>query len=724
MKKKKGLVPLALVTVLSLGSCLAVILADFTPNLGLDLQGGVSVVLQPVKAGKKQTKVSQEALEQTQRVIETRVNAIGVGEPDITIQGTTIVVQLPGIKDQKRVLDLVGKTAELRFRPVLAAPTAAPPKDADEQIAALREELKIPEGVTVQQIVDEENAAATAADPTVTDPTATTVPTDPTATTAVDPAATTVAPTTAAPTTTAASGEGSGGKSSMKGAAARRQSTTTTAAEAATTTAAPTATTTTAPGTVTTTTVYVPKNQWGIDVTDANFAKLYQLDQAVNNDAEKATAPADDKADAEVVLLGQPDTDGTRVKYKLGPTLLTGRAIETASAGLVNGKWVVNPVYKDGKDGIDLFNKAAALCNAGAPECPGIASGEGGAQVGQLAVVLDGEVISAPAINAASFSRDQIQISGSFTEQSSKDLALALRYGSLPLELEPQTVQTVSATLGSGALRSGIIAGLIGLGVVVLYVIAYYRLLGAITVGSLILTAALLWAVVGLLGHYSGLALSLAGIVGIIVSIGVSLDSSVVYFENLKEDVMHGRSLRSAVDRSFDQAWGTIIKADVSSLIGAIILYVLSVGPVKGFAFYLALSTVIDLVLAYMFIRPATVLAARSKLGLRPALFGIPMPATTPAAAGGATGRSARTDASTGAAGASKPVATGALVVADEPEVEPEPEPEVAPEPEPERKPEIEAEEAATDAEPDAAEPDAGEVVATDDDPTNEGGER
>ena len=168
--------------------------------------------------------------------------------------------------------------------------------------------------MTVQQIVDEENAAATAADPTVTDPTATTVPTDPTATTAVDPAATTVAPTT-----TAASGEGSGGKSSMKGAAARRQSTTTTAAEAATTTAAPTATTTTAPGTVTTTTVYVPKNQWGIDVTDANFAKLYQLDQAVNNDAEKATAPADDKADAEVVLLGQPDTDES------SRTVCTGR---------------------------------------------------------------------------------------------------------------------------------------------------------------------------------------------------------------------------------------------------------------------------------------------------------------------------------------------------------------------------------------------------------------
>lgn len=691
MKKKKGLVPLVMVTVLSLGTCLAVILADFTPNLGLDLQGGVSVVLQPVKAGKKQTKVSAEALEQTQRVIETRVNAIGVGEPDITIQGSTIVVQLPGIKDQKRVLDLVGKTAELRFRPVLAAPTSAPPEDAEQQIADLREELKIPEGVTVQQILDEENAAAVAADPSLdpaADPTATTAPADAGATTA---APTTVAPTTATPTT-APSGEGSGGKSSLKGAAARRQATTTTVAAAPTTTAAP-APTTTAPGSVTTTTVYVSKNQWGIDVTDPNFAKLYQLDQAVNNDAQKVTDPTEDQADATVVLLGEPDEDGNRAKYQLGPTLLTGRAIETASAGLVQGKWVVNPTYKDGADGIDLFNKAAALCNSGAPECPATAPGDGGAQVGALAVVLDGEVISAPAINAASFARDQIQISGSFTEQSAKDLALALRYGSLPLELEPQTVQTVSATLGSGALRSGIIAGLIGLGVVVLYVIAYYRLLGAITVGSLVLTAALLWAVVGLLGHYSGLALSLAGIVGIIVSIGVSLDSSVVYFENLKEDVMHGRTLRSAVDRSFDQAWGTIIKADVSSLIGAIILYALSVGPVKGFAFYLALSTVIDLLLAYLFIRPATVLAARSKLGLRPALFGIPVPPTGSAA----TAASATTARST--LPKREPVAD--VPVQDEQVADVQ----------------VEDEQVEDDLSGD-------EVVANDDDRTNEGGER
>ncbi|MEZ5323080.1 MAG: SecD/SecF family protein translocase subunit [Microthrixaceae bacterium] len=224
------------------------------------------------------------------------------------------------------------------------------------------------------------------------------------------------------------------------------------------------------------------------------------------------------------------------------------------------------------------------------------------------------------------FQRDQIQISGNFNEQSAKDLALALKYGSLPLELRPQTVQTVSATLGQGALRSGIVAGLAGLAIVTAWMVFYYRLLGAITIGSLLITAGILWAVVGLLGHTSGLALSLAGIVGIIVSIGVSLDSSILYFESFKEEVLHGRGVRSAVDRSFGQAFGTIVKADSSSLIGAIILYVLSVGPVKGFAFYLALTTLIDLLLAYCFIRPATILAAQSKLGDRPALFGIPKP--------------------------------------------------------------------------------------------------
>ena len=173
-----------------------------------------------------------------------------------------------------------------------------------------------------------------------------------------------------------------------------------------------------------------------------------------------------------------------------------------------------------------------------------------------------------------------------------------------------------------------------------LFLIAYYRLLGLLTVGSLLCSSALLASIIRAFGEWQGLTLTLAGIVGIIVSIGVSLDSSVVYFENLKEDVRAGRTLRTTVGKSFTDAYGTIAKADFSSLIGATVLYVLSVGPVKGFAFYLALSTILDLVMAYFFLRPATALLARSGLGLRPALFGIggvAVDATTPKQSRGRT---------------------------------------------------------------------------------------
>lgn len=619
---KRGLRPLIGITLVSVIAFSAVVIAGYKPNLGLDLQGGVSVVLQPVEGGKKLTNIKADSLEQTLRVIEQRVNAIGVGEPDITVQGSTIVVQLPGIKDQKGALELVGKTAELRFRPVMAAPTSAPPDDAEEQIADLRKELKIPDGVTAAQIFADEQTKQEAINPSPT----TTVPGAVPGSTA---APSTVAPTTAPPTTAAPSGDGTGGKSSAKVARIRNQTGTTVPPTTVPPTTAPTAgATTTVPGGVTTTTVFKPLNQYGIDVSAEKFAELYQLENAVTAADQKVTEPEDDAADKAVVLLGVKDKTGERLKYQLGPTMLTGRAIEDASAGLSNGQWIVNPVFKSGKDGIDLFNAAAAKCNAGATECPATTTNsDTGGQIGALAVVLDGTVLSAPGIQASTFSRDQIRISGSFDEKSANDLALALRYGSLPIELEPQQVQTVSATLGTGALRAGLISGMVGLGLVMIYMLFYYRLLGAITIGSLVLSGMMLWAVIGALGHYQGLSLSLAGIVGIIVSIGVSLDSSIVYFENLKEDVVNGRSLRSVVGRSFDQAFGTIVKADVSSLIGAVILYLLSVGPVKGFAFYLGLSTILDLVLAYWFIRPATVLASRSKLGLRPALFGIPVPA-------------------------------------------------------------------------------------------------
>ena len=251
------------------------------------------------------------------------------------------------------------------------------------------------------------------------------------------------------------------------------------------------------------------------------------------------------------------------------------------------------------------------------PTCP----------TGQLAIVLDGRVVSAPNINAESFQADAISISGSFDEGEAKDLALVLRYGSLPVELEAQQTQSVSASLGKDALDAGVTAGIIGLALVFLYMVIYYRLLGFVAILSLLISASLLWTIIAYLGENQGLALTLAGVTGIMVSIGVAVDSNVVFYEHLKEDVARGRSLRTAVDGSFASAFSTIVKADIASLIGAAILYFLTVGPVRGFALYLGMSTMLDLVASYFFMRPLAVMLVKSKrLQDRPRLFGMPRP--------------------------------------------------------------------------------------------------
>ena len=614
---RKGVLPLV-ATVFVIGGLFVLTLSlGYRPNLGLDLQGGVSVVLQPVVDGENATEVSKESLDQTKQIIEKRVNALGVGEPEVTTQGSTIVVQLPGIKDQERALELVGKTAELRFRPVVQNLAPAPTEDDQERIEELRAEMKVPEGTSALDVYNAEQTARGL--PTIPDPGAPQPPADPNAAPAqVDPnaAPATTAPATTAPPTTAATGDGTGGSRSAKVAKLRRQDPTTT-------------TPTTAPPPTTTTTIDpAPKNQYGVSVyagpdgsIDEKLQELLQLETASQQADLQTTPPEDDAADATVVLDGSPeDVDGKTVmpRYQLGATLLTGRAIEDAEAklgGSAGAQWVVNPVFREGPDGIDLFNLAAGKCNSGGAECP----------TQQLAIVLDGQVISAPTINEATFDRDKIEISGSFTEASAKDLATALRFGSLPLTLEAQQVQTVSATLGEGALQAVLIAGAIGIFLVIGYMVLYYRLLGTVTFGALVLQAMLLWSLVSLFGEWFGLTLTLAGIVGIVISVGVSLDSSIVFYESLKEDVRGGRTVRSAVDGSFSAAYGTIIKADMSSLIGAAVLYMLSIGPVRGFAFFLGVSTILDLVMAYVFTRPSVRLMARSGLGNRPPLFGIPV---------------------------------------------------------------------------------------------------
>ena len=554
--RRKGALPLIFFVVFTLGTLTWTFLVGNSPVLGLDLQGGVSVVLQPNGPVE-----NEDTLDQAVDIIRNRIDALGVAEPDITRQGETVLVQLPGVENQDRALELVGQTAVLRFRPVL--------------------QVLPPVGDT----------------PTTSAPT----------TTAGDGATT----TTVAPTTTAA-GAGEQGLADLGGLTPGENAA---GLQATTTTVAPS--TTAAPGTASTATTVPAGTAAGECTGVEDTTRLGDDGLPVRLNAEGLTPRRRDEA-CNTVLLGERDEDGNVVtRYLLGPTALTGDALSGASAGLDQSgvTWLVRPTFKSGENGIDKFNAVAAECFSAATTCP----------TTQLAIVLDSDVISAPRIQTDNFERDQIQITGDFDESSAKDLALVLEYGALPVELVPQQTQTVSATLGEDSLRAGLVAGLIGLGLTVIFMVGYYRLLGVVAVASLTLEFALVWVLISYLGESRGLALTLAGVTGLIVSIGISVDSNVVFYEHLKEDVRNGRTFRSTVERSFGSSFTTIIKADIASLIGAVLLYLLSVGPVRGFALLLGISTVIDLIATWFFIRPAVLMLARSpRLRNNNAALGMP----------------------------------------------------------------------------------------------------
>ncbi len=537
------------------------------PLLGLDLQGGVSVVYQPTEDA------DEESLEQTVEIIRNRVDGLGVAEPEISRQGDTIVVDLPGVEQQQRALELVGDTAELRFRPVLLDPStmaqfgatfdpnldssAIVPDDhgGDSDLDDADDEEGLQNIRGRQDTSDTEDEAeegeaeeddADADDSVVED-------------------------------------DGSHGGDDEE---------------------APVAADSASPAAIA-----------AAQIEDVCFG------------ATEATLPEDDNPE-DYVVLG----DSAGALYCLGPSLLTGESLESADVSLNFNTWAVNPLFRAGDDGIGAFNEAAAICanpleGNNQAICPAIgADNQTGQPRGALAIVLDNEVISAPLINAAVFDRTNITISGAFDEEGARDLALALRFGALPVELEAQQTRTVSATIGDDVLRSGVIAGLIGLAFVAVYLMAYYRLAGLVAIGGLLISGLLLWTIISWLGANYGLAISLAGIVGLIVSIGVSADSNIVYFENVKDISSKGRRVSTSVERAYESAISTIVKADVVSLIAAALLYFLTVGAVKGFALYLGIATILDLLVSYMFMRPALAwIASRQNVRDNPRLLGMPV---------------------------------------------------------------------------------------------------
>ena len=288
----------------------------------------------------------------------------------------------------------------------------------------------------------------------------------------------------------------------------------------------------------------------------------------------------------------------------LGPSFLEGTQIASAQAA-TNGKgvgYVVNVTFKSAGEAIWGQYTSAHIGDA-------------------VAFTLDGKVVSAPTIQGAIFG--STEISGQFNQAQAQNLAGILRYGSLPLSFEANEAQTVSATLGLASLDAGLIAGGIGLLLVFVYCLIYYRVLGVLTILSLVLSGVIVFAVLVLLGRWIGFTLDLAGVAGFIVAIGITADSFVIFFERLKDEMREGRTFRSAVPRGWVRARRTILSADAVSFLASAVLYLLAVGQVKGFAFTLGLSTVLDLVVVFLVTHPLVALASSSRVFGSPALSGL-----------------------------------------------------------------------------------------------------
>ncbi|MFI9511344.1 protein translocase subunit SecD [Nocardia sp. NPDC052566] len=296
-------------------------------------------------------------------------------------------------------------------------------------------------------------------------------------------------------------------------------------------------------------------------------------------------------------------TDGNEV-YLLDKSKLDGQEIKDANSALSQAQWVVNVEFKSA--GGDEWGK---LTNEYLNK--------------QLAFTLDSRVVSAPVVRAAGQFGGSTQISGNFNAKTSKELANTLKYGSLPLSFQTSEAETVSATLGLSSLRAGLLAGAIGLAVVLLYCLLYYRMLGFLAGFSLLASGVAVYGIIILLGRWIGFTLDLAGIAGLIIGIGLTADSFVVFFERIKDEMREGRSFRSAVPRGWARAQRTNLSGKTVSLIASVVLYVLAAGQVKGFAFTLGITTVLDVIVLYLVTAPLMMLASRSAFWAKPSVNGL-----------------------------------------------------------------------------------------------------
>jgi preprotein translocase subunit SecD len=589
-----------------------IIAGTWSPNLGLDLQGGTRITLSASTQGGSGG-VTPDKMDQAVSIIRNRVNGTGVTEAEVTTQGgSNIIVEIPG-EQRKDIVDQVGKTAQLRFR--LVAPFA----DGTPNPVA---------GVDLTQSAPTGSPTSSPTGPTTSQPSSgpTNQPSQgpsssPSGTSTVQPSAGTNAPGSSNRSAAGllhldqAAGPSSnptGGSTSPSGGPTTPSGGATTPSGGATTPSG--GATTQPPGQV----VLPPK-------TTIKDPETWQPDQAWEQAFLKFVCPKNGTTSKYTVDdPTQPmlACDDQGQKFLLGPAIIEGTQISNASAGIPQNQinWSVQLSFDSSAR--DTFGRVTTMLDQ--------EQGSGPYRGGQFAIVLDSQVISYAGVNEPILN-GSAEITGNFDQQSAQALANSLKYGALPLTFRTESVTEEGPELASDQLRAGIIAGIIGLLLVVVYCLLYYRGLGLVVISSLIVAGAITYAMVLLLGSWIGFTLTLPGIAGLIVAIGITADSFIVYFERLRDEVRVGRTLRTAVEAGWVRARMTILAADAVSFLAALVLYIFAIGVVKGFAFALGLTTVIDVFIVFMFTKPVVTLLSRTKFfgdghkfsGLDPAHLGV-----------------------------------------------------------------------------------------------------
>ena len=554
---------------------------SMTPGLALDLEGGTQIILTPTTSDGSE--ITDEDVNQAIEIIRQRVDASGVTEAQISRQGgQNIVVSLPGSPSQD-TLELVRTSAVLYFRPVIRIiqGSASALADSYNQRLAQASASPAPTDAASEAPAEVEPSGAPAEDeaepteaPTEAEPTEAPADSDAAATDAPTPQPTPVTAEQVAMQVADVNGDGTISEDPLPATSEDSSS-----------------------------------DSW---ISEKMIYDAYMLDCTA---PDNLTGETQDPAEAVISCA----KDGTGKAYILGPADIAGTNIanaasglETTSQGTTTNKWIVSLEFN--AEGTDEFSAVSERLIAYRDK----ASAGGGqanpqstdSQKAQFAIVLDGLTIMASGFNpdvTSAITDGRVQITGGFTQAQANTLANQLSFGSLPLSFTVQSEQQISATLGTEQLRNGLIAGLIGFALIIVYLAWQYRGLSVVAVASLMIAAAATYLAIALLSWAMGYRLSLAGVAGLIISIGITMDSFIIYFERVRDEVRHGRTLVAAVDEGWKHARRTIIVSDTVNLLAAVVLYFLAVGGVQGFAFTLGVTTVVDLAVIIMFTHPMMV---------------------------------------------------------------------------------------------------------------------